>query len=153
MNDDDPDGADRFTAEYVNDPAWAEPLRMCAEALAERTDDDEADELAAILHDATEAAMRSVIGKRDIDSVLSQDRKAISKEAQQVLEGMLNSYVTEVGHAAAFAVERINLEKPQAPEAVREAFADVVSAGQDEKRSTLQAAGDSQNHPCRAGRL
>jgi len=44
LNDDDPEGADRFTAEYMNDPAWAEPLRMCAEALAARADDDEVDQ-------------------------------------------------------------------------------------------------------------
>lgn len=99
---------------------------------------------AAILHDATEAAMRTVVGKRKIDEVLSQDRSEIQREAQQVLERLLTSYVTEVGHEAAFSVSRINLEKPQAPEAVREAFADVVSAGQDEKRSSLQAVGDSQ---------
>ena len=99
---------------------------------------------AAILHDATEAAMRNVVGKRDIDSVLSQDRSEIQTEAQVLLERLLASYVTEVGHASAFRVEKINLEKPQAPEAVREAFADVVSAGQDEKRSTLQARGDAQ---------
>ena len=98
---------------------------------------------AAILHDATEAAMRTVVGKRNIDAVLSQDRSEIQSEAQTVLEGMLTSYVTEVGHAAAFRVDRINLEKPQAPEAVREAFADVVSAGQDEKRATLEATGDA----------
>ena len=98
----------------------------------------------AILHDATEAAMRNVVGKRDIDAVLSQDRREIAEEAQQVLERMLLSYVTEVGQErAAFEVERINFEKPQAPEAVREAFADVVSAGQDEKRSTLEATGDA----------
>ena len=98
----------------------------------------------AILHDATEAAMRNVVGKRDIDAVLSQDRREISEEAQEVLERLLLSYVTEVGQeVAAFEVERINFEKPQAPEAVREAFADVVSAGQDEKRSTLEATGDA----------
>jgi membrane protease subunit HflK len=57
---------------------------------------------------------------------------------------MLAGYVTGVGHEAAFRVGRINLEKPQAPDAVREAFADVVSAGQDEKRSALQASGDAQ---------
>ena len=28
-----------FTAEYVNDPAWAEPLRMIAEALSSKSDD------------------------------------------------------------------------------------------------------------------
>ena len=97
---------------------------------------------AAILHDATEAAMRSVVGKRTIDAVLSQDRSAIQSEAQEVLEGLLLSYVQEVGHESAFKVGRINL-KGQAPDEVREAFADVVSAGQDEKRSSLQATGDA----------
>ena len=99
---------------------------------------------AAVLHDATEAAMRNVIGKRSIDAVLSQDRSEIEREARELLSEMLAGYVTEVGLKAAFQVGRINLEKPQAPDAVREAFADVVSAGQDGKRSSLQAAGDAQ---------
>ena len=86
--------------------------------------------------------MRSVVGKRTIDAVLSQDRSAIQSEAQEVLEGLLLSYVQEVGHESAFKVGRINL-KGQAPDEVREAFADVVSAGQDEKRSSLQATGDA----------
>lgn len=88
--------------------------------------------------------MRNVIGKRTIDAVLSQDRHEIQQEAKALLGEMLAGYVTGVGHAAAFQVGRINLEKPQAPDAVREAFADVVSAGQDEKRSALQASGDAQ---------
>lgn len=98
----------------------------------------------AVLHDATAAAMRTVIGKKTIDAVLSQDRNEIEREAESLLESMLSSYLGDVGHAPAFDVGRINLEKPQAPEAVREAFADVVSAGQDEKRSSLEAAGDAQ---------
>ena len=97
----------------------------------------------AILHDATEAAMRTVIGKKTIDGVLSQDRSEIEKEAESLLESMLSSYLAEVGHQAPFEVDRINLEKPQAPDAVREAFADVVSAGQDSKRSSLEAEGDA----------
>jgi membrane protease subunit HflK len=99
---------------------------------------------AAVLHDSTEAAMRNVIGKRTIDAVLSQDRSEIEDEAKMLLGNMLAGYVTGIGHAAAFEVGRFNLERPQAPEAVREAFADVVSAGQDEKRSALQATGDAQ---------
>ena len=35
--DADHDATDRFTADYVNDPAWAEPLRMIAETFAEPT--------------------------------------------------------------------------------------------------------------------
>jgi membrane protease subunit HflK len=98
----------------------------------------------AILHDATEAAMRTVIGKKTIDAVLSQNRSEIEREAEQFLESMLSSYLADVDLASAFDIERINLEKPQAPEAVREAFADVVSAGQDEKRLSLEAMGDAQ---------
>ena len=37
LRDDDRDAIDRFTADYVNDSAWAEPLLMIAETLAEQT--------------------------------------------------------------------------------------------------------------------
>ena len=43
LQDDDQNSAGRFTAEYVNDPAWAEPLRMVAEMLAETGDGGGAD--------------------------------------------------------------------------------------------------------------
>jgi hypothetical protein len=35
LRDDDPDATGCFTVEYVNDPAWGEPLRMIAETFAE----------------------------------------------------------------------------------------------------------------------
>ncbi|MCY4060104.1 MAG: hypothetical protein OXG44_19135, partial [Gammaproteobacteria bacterium] len=34
---------DRFLADYVNNPAWAEPVRMCVEALCEQTGDEAMD--------------------------------------------------------------------------------------------------------------
>ena len=37
LRDDDHDALDRFTADYVNEPAWAEPLRMVAETFADQT--------------------------------------------------------------------------------------------------------------------
>lgn len=40
---DDRDATGRFTADYVNDPAWAEPLRMIAETFAALTGDGETD--------------------------------------------------------------------------------------------------------------
>jgi hypothetical protein len=43
LRDDDRDATGRFTADYVNDPAWPEPLRMIAETLAEQTGDGEID--------------------------------------------------------------------------------------------------------------
>ncbi|HBH03321.1 MAG: hypothetical protein A2W08_07185 [Candidatus Rokubacteria bacterium RBG_16_73_20] len=43
LRDDDPQATGRFTADHVNDPAWAEPLRMIAETFAEQTGDGEGD--------------------------------------------------------------------------------------------------------------
>ena len=43
LRDDDQDAIYRFTAEYVNVPAWAEPLRMIAETLAEQTGEEGTD--------------------------------------------------------------------------------------------------------------
>ena len=43
LRDDDRDAIGRFTADYVNDPAWAEPLRMIAETLAKQSADGESD--------------------------------------------------------------------------------------------------------------
>ena len=44
LRDDDHNGTDRFTADYVNYPAWGEPLRMIAETFAEQTGNDGTDE-------------------------------------------------------------------------------------------------------------
>lgn len=43
LRNDDHDATGRFTADYVNNPAWAEPLRMIAETFAEQTGDGETD--------------------------------------------------------------------------------------------------------------
>jgi hypothetical protein len=43
LRDDDGDAIGQFTAQYVNDPAWAEPLRIMAEVSAEQTGDAETD--------------------------------------------------------------------------------------------------------------
>ena len=45
LPDDDHDATDRFTADYVNEPAWAEPLRMIAETFAEQTGNEGTDKL------------------------------------------------------------------------------------------------------------
>lgn len=43
LQDHDHDAIGHFTSDYVNDPAWAEPLRMIAETFAEQTGDGETD--------------------------------------------------------------------------------------------------------------
>lgn len=98
---------------------------------------------ASVLHDAMEASMRSAIGRRTIDEVMSQKWKLVEDDAARLLTERLDAYSAALGLGPAFEVQRVNLEKPQAPEPVREAFVDVVSAGQDEKRATFAATGDA----------
>lgn len=43
LHGEDHNATGRFTADYVNDPTWAEPLRMIAETFAEQTGDGETD--------------------------------------------------------------------------------------------------------------
>ena len=43
LRDDDQSTTERLTADYVNESAWAEPLRMVAETFSERTGDDGTD--------------------------------------------------------------------------------------------------------------
>ena len=43
LSDGDRDATGRFTADYVNEPAWAEPLRMVVETFAEQTGDEDTD--------------------------------------------------------------------------------------------------------------
>ncbi len=44
LGDDDDEATFRFTADYVNYPAWTEPLRMVAETLGEQTGDEGTEE-------------------------------------------------------------------------------------------------------------
>ena len=87
LKNDDHDATDRFTADYVNNPAWIESLRMIAETFAGQTGSDETDrrkihaggklvkmalvvdlvfagELAQLCGSAIWNEVRSVVGKR-----------------------------------------------------------------------------------------
>jgi membrane protease subunit HflK len=95
------------------------------------------------LYEATQAALREVIGGRKVDAVLFQRRQEIEAQAQVILEETLLSYVSERGGAAAFTIDRLNLQTVHPPDEVRAAFEDVVAAQQDEVRSVSKATGDS----------
>ncbi len=95
------------------------------------------------LYEATQAALREVIGGRKIEAVLFRRRQEIELQAVTILEQTLQSYVAERGGAAAFSIDKLNLQTVHPPDEVRAAFEDVVAAQQDEVRSVSQATGDS----------
>ena len=80
-----------------------------------------------------EAAMREVIGRRNIQLVLTTDRSAIEAEVKQLIQDVLNSY------KAGVEVRLVQLQKVDPPGQVIEAFRDVQAARQDQDRLRNEA--------------
>ncbi len=76
---------------------------------------------------SAESAMREVVGRYKMDFLLSQGREKVASDARQLLQDILNRYGTGI------TVRALNLQSA-APEAVVEAFQDVVKAQQDAER-------------------
>lgn len=98
----------------------------------------------AILYEAAHASVRKVIGGMTVDEVLTQRKAEIEVEARKALIETLADYARNAAGPPAFAIDRINLQEVQPPRAVREAFQEVSSAGQDSERSISRARGDAQ---------
>ena len=77
---------------------------------------------------AAETAMREVVGKRKMDFLLNQGREEFSGATQKLMQQLLDRYGTGV------TISKLNLQAVAAPEAVNEAFQDVVKAQQDRDR-------------------
>jgi len=85
------------------------------------------------LKDASEAALRLVVGQRSIDEVLFEQRIDIQAATLVKLQEILDSYQTGIN------VVSVDLQNTQAPDPVRDAFDDVLRAGQDKQTSINQA--------------
>lgn len=78
----------------------------------------------------SESAMREVVARSELRPILSRDRGAISQEVEELIQTTLNSYNSGVN------IVRVNFDKADPPEPVKDAFRDVQSAEQD--RDTLE---------------
>ena len=85
------------------------------------------------LKDATEAALRLVVGQSSIVEVLAEDRIELQDSTRERLQEILDSYQTGIN------VISVELQKVEAPEDVRAAFNDVLQARQDKVTATNQA--------------
>jgi membrane protease subunit HflK len=101
------------------------------------------------LHDAAQAAVRQVVGQRNIDAVLSGQRQSIEDEAHMVLTENLESYFPGENRSP-FQIQAIQFQIVQPPAQVQAAFDDVVAAQQDEVRAVSVARGDAREISARA---
>jgi membrane protease subunit HflK len=87
------------------------------------------------IRDAAAAAIRSVVARFDIDSVLRGGRERIEGDTLLQLRQILDSY------GAGVQVVAVQLQDVEPPEAVKDAFAEVTSAEQEGQRLIVEAQG------------
>jgi membrane protease subunit HflK len=87
------------------------------------------------LRDATESALRQVVGQRSIDDVLTTGKEQVQVETQLLLQRMLDFYGTGI------QIENVQLQDVQPPTEgnVQDAFKDVISAREDRDRFINEA--------------
>jgi membrane protease subunit HflK len=85
------------------------------------------------LRQATESAIREVIGKNEMDFILGEGRIVIRDNAHQLIQEILD------GYAAGLLITSVNLQDAQPPEQVQDAFADAVKAREDFERLKNEA--------------
>ena len=105
----------RFTVQYR--------LKDARAFLFENRDPEEAVTLAA------ESAVREIVGRSRIDSVLYEQRDAIAADLVKLVQTQLDRLKTGI------LVINVNLQSVQPPEQVQAAFEDTLKAGQDGDRA------------------
>jgi len=80
-----------------------------------------------------ESAMREVVGRSEIDDVLTEGREALEVDTQTVIQNALDEY------GAGVEIVRVKLQKSDPPSAVIDAFRDVQAARADQERMRNEA--------------
>ena len=85
------------------------------------------------LAQATESALRHVVGSSKMDDVLTEGRAILADQVQARLQDYLDSYQTGL------EVSKVNIENTSAASQVQDAFDDVIKAREDEQRVKNEA--------------
>ena len=97
-------------------------LKSAADYLFQNRNPDDA------VKKAAESAIREVVGKSTMDTVLNKDRESIQRDVVKSVQAQLDRYKTGI------LVQTVNIQNVQPPEPVQAAFDDALKAGQDRDR-------------------
>jgi len=85
------------------------------------------------MRDATETSVREVIGKSNLDFVLTEGRSSITEQIRVGIQALLVQYKTGL------EVTSVNMQPAKPPEQVKSAFDDAIKAREDKERLENQA--------------
>jgi len=98
-------------------------LKSSSDYIFNNRDPDEAVILAA------ESAVREVVGKGTMNTVLNEKREAIAGDIVKSIQAQMDAYKTGI------LISSVNIQNVQPPEQVQAAFDDALKAGQDGDRA------------------
>jgi len=87
----------------------------------------------ATLRQATESAMREIVGKNEMDFVIKDGRPQVGARTRDLIQQILDAYKSGV------LVTNLNLQDAQPPQQVQHAFNDAIKAREDEQRQINEA--------------
>jgi len=118
-----------FSVDWKVNRAAAEPGELPnAAKLIFNIDDPE-----KMVKAVAEAAMRETIGSSRLDPIITSGQALVTEQTRVRIQEVLDSYDSGI------EILRVNMEKPEPPAAVREAFVDVVKA-RSEKEEAINNA-------------
>ena len=88
----------------------------------------------AVVADAADSAIREVIGKKNLEYVITDGRNPIELEVKALLQEMLDEYESGV------TITVVQLQRTEAPPKVIKAFEDVVTAEQEQEQRVIESA-------------
>jgi modulator of FtsH protease HflK len=86
-----------------------------------------------VIQNVAQSAMREVVGQTKAQPLLTNGKDLVAAEVMEITQKLLDEY------QAGVLVTAVNLGDVQPPEQVRDAFAEVVRAGQDQQRLINEA--------------
>ncbi len=85
------------------------------------------------MNQVSESALREVVGKSEMEYVLTQGRAEIAARVEKLMQEILDSYDTGL------VIRSVNLQDTQPPEEVQGAFEDAIKAREDKQRYINEA--------------
>jgi len=87
------------------------------------------------LRATAEVALRSIVGRTNIDEVITTGREKVQAETQQWLQTLMEMYQSGI------SITEVKLQAIDAPDEVKDAFHDVVRAREEKEKLINQALG------------
>lgn len=81
-----------------------------------------------LVRQGAETALREVVGRRGVDQVLYEEKEAVAKDAQKLMQSIVDRY------KAGVTIIDVTVQQAQPPEQVQAAFEDANKAAQDRER-------------------